>query len=204
MSVEPKPRLDAATRRLDIAHAAARVIINRGMNNLRVHHVADEAGVSQPLVSQHFRSRDELIAAAFVLSDQLAFAAILDGIDSGRAGREQLDDFLDRSLRKDSEVTRSWTLWQQAWAYSSFSRELSDLIGERHSIWVSQCVDLIVAGQRDGTVPESVDAEEAAAALMAMLDGAGVSLRYDLIEGDKIRRIMARFTTEVLNGHIIG
>lgn len=172
------------------------------MHALRVQHVADAAGVSQPLVSQHFRSRDELIGAAFVLYDQLAFDAIVTEMGRAGSGRERLDVYLDQSLQEGSEVRRSWTLWQQAWAYSSFSPELNRLIKVRHAIWQDQCRDLIREGQQDGSLPAGVDPEGAAASLMAMLDGLGVSLRYELIEGNSVRRLMAEFAAEALAGRI--
>lgn len=197
-------RLDAATRRVEIANAAARVIIERGMHALRVQQVADEAGVSQPLVSQHFRSRDELIGAAFVLYDQLAYDAIVASIDAEAPGRERVERFLALSLRNDSEVTRSWTLWQQAWAYSSFSQELSRLIEERHAIWVGQCADLIRAGQEDGSIPAEIDAAKAGTVLMMVLDGAGVSFRYRLMDADQVLRVMADAITETLRGNMGG
>lgn len=197
-------RLDAATRRVEIANAAARVIIEQGMHALRVQQVADEAGVSQPLVSQHFRTRDELISAAFVLYDQLAYDAIVASIDPETSGRKRVEQFLALSLRNDSEVTRSWTLWQQAWAYSSFSPDLSQLIEERHGIWVGQCADLIRAGQEDGSISAEVDAAKAGSVLMMVLDGAGVSFRYRLMDADEILRVMAEAITETLLGNMGG
>lgn len=201
-SVRPRRRLDAATRRIEIATAAARVIVERGMHALRVQQVADEAGVSQPLVSQHFRSRDELIGAAFVLADQVAYDAVVESIDPDADGRDQLERFLALSLRNDSDVTRSWTLWQQAWAYSSFSPELSRLIEERHAIWVGRCADLIRAGQTDGSIPDAIDADHAGSVLMMVLDGAGVSIRYGLMDGDDVHRVMTDATSETLGGRI--
>ena len=178
--------MSAEERRSEIIDAAARAIVAKGVGGFRVRDVADEAGVSQPLVSTHFRSRDELVLAAFVQSDERASAAVreLADADPAATGRERLLIQVRTSIDAggDPVIEQSWHLWQEVWTHGLVEESLRGAVLERLRVWLKRIEELIEQGQADGSLRPGVDPAGAALYLNTMVDGVGPSLRYELID----------------------
>jgi AcrR family transcriptional regulator len=177
-------RMSAEERRSEIVDAAVRAIVAKGVGGFRVRDVADEAGVSQPLVSTHFRSRDELVLAAFVQADERATAAVHELADAAPTGRERLLIQVRASIDAggDPVIEQSWHLWQEVWTHGLVEESLRGAVLERLQVWLKRIEDLIGEGQEDGSLRPGVDPAGAALYLNTMVDGVGPSLRYGLID----------------------
>jgi AcrR family transcriptional regulator len=82
-----RPRLSAEERRDQIVASAHRVFARRGLAGARTRDIAEEAGVNEALVYQHFRSKSEL------------FEAVL--VSALRDAENRLDDDLREALPQD-------------------------------------------------------------------------------------------------------
>jgi AcrR family transcriptional regulator len=177
-------RMSAEARRAEIVEAAGRAIVAHGVGGFRVRDVADEAGVSQPLVSNHFRSRDELVREAFVQADERATAVITErssgAPDALAALRIELLLCLDDE--GDPTVAQAWRLWQELWTHGMVAPELRDVVAERQSAWLARVEDLIARGMADGSVRPGVDRAAAALLLTTLVDGLGPSLRWGFVD----------------------
>jgi AcrR family transcriptional regulator len=177
-------RMSAEARRAEIVEAAARVIVARGVGGFRVRDVADEAGVSQPLVSTHFRSREELVLAAFVQADERAMAVIEErsaGAPDARAAlRVELMLCLDDS--GDPVVAQSWRLWQELSTHGMVVEELRGAVWERQRAWIARIEHLVERGMEDGSVRPGVDARATALFLNTLIDGLGPALRWGFVD----------------------
>ena len=67
--MSPRPRLDHV-RRPAILAAAAEVIRERGLENVRVSDVAERAGTSAPSVLYYFASKAELLKEALTSAEE--------------------------------------------------------------------------------------------------------------------------------------
>lgn len=95
------PRLPAAERRREIVVAARRVFLAAGMTGARTRDIADQAGVNEALIYQHFSSKQELFEAAVV--DPLR-----DVVEAIRvSGEHALPDFSSTGIRQ-YELTRTF------------------------------------------------------------------------------------------------
>jgi AcrR family transcriptional regulator len=177
-------RMSAEERRAEIVEAAARAIVAKGVGGFRVRDVADEAGVSQPLVSTHFRSREELIQAAFVESDERSMAAVRERVDRAPTGGERLRLQLHATVDDggDPVVARSWHLWQEMWTHGLVEASIRDAVLDRQHVWLRRIEQLIGEGQQDGSLRAGVDRVSAALYLNTMVDGLGPAMRYDLVD----------------------
>jgi AcrR family transcriptional regulator len=177
-------RMSAEARRAELVEAAGRAIVAHGVGGFRVRDVADEAGVSQPLVSNHFRSREELVREAFVQADERATAVISErsasAADALKALRVELLLCLDDE--GDPVVAQAWRLWQELWTHGMVTPELRDVIAERQAAWIGRIEQLIARGQEDGSVRAGVDREAAALLLTTLVDGLGPSLRWGFVD----------------------
>lgn len=177
-------RMSAEARRAEIVEAAGRAIVARGVGGFRVRDVADEAGVSQPLVSNHFHSRDELVRDAFVQADARASLVVSErssgAPDALTALRIELLLCLDD--QGDPIVAQAWRLWHELWTHGLVVPGLRDVIAERQHAWIGRVEDLVTRGMQDGSVRAGVDAKEAGLMLMILVDGLGPSLRLGCVD----------------------
>lgn len=176
--------MSAEERRTEIVDAAARAIVAKGVGGFRVRDVADEAGVSQPLVSTHFRSRDDLVLAAFVQSDERATAAIRALADTAPTGRERLSIQLHACIDAggDPVIEQSWHLWQEVWSHGLVAERLKAAVLERQLVWMHRIEALIAEGIADGSLRAGVDLAHEALYMNTMVDGVGPALRYGLLD----------------------
>lgn len=179
--------MTAEERRAEIVEAAARAIVAHGVAGFRLRDVADEAGVSQPLVSSHFRSRDELVHAAFVQADERAMAIIerrsAAAPDARPALRTELLGALDDE--GDPVVAQSFKLWHELWTHGSVVAELREAVQERQRVWLARIAELLRAGVEDGSVRATVDVDRTAMLLNTLLDGLAPALRWQMLELDE-------------------
>ena len=61
---EPRARRPAADRREEMLDATIDIVARQGLRALTLRAVAQEVGVSHPLVAHHFGTRDRLLEAA--------------------------------------------------------------------------------------------------------------------------------------------
>jgi AcrR family transcriptional regulator len=177
-------RMSAEARRAELVEAAGRAIVAHGVGGFRVRDVDDEAGVSQPLVSNHFRSREELVREAFVQADERATAVISERSASAANALEALRVELLLCLddQGDPVVAQAWRLWQELWTHGMVTPELRDVIAERQAAWIARIEQLIARGEEDGSVRAGVDREAAALLLTTLVDGLGPSLRWGFVD----------------------
>jgi len=176
--------MSAEARRAEILEAAGRAIVAHGVGGFRVRDVADEAGVSQPLVSNHFRSREEIVRGAFVQADERATAVITersaDAPNALAALRMELLLCLDDN--GDPIVSLSWRLWQELWTHGMVTPELREVVVERQAAWVARIEQLIARGEEDGSVRPGVDRRRTALLITSLVDGLGPSLRWGFLD----------------------
>lgn len=210
----PEPartRLTHGERRALILDAAARVIASRGLHAFRLQDVADEAGVSQALVSTHFKSRDDLVIQTFERADVQALdgaAGILDGTaarprgadlpddlaspEGGDSGLARIREFLHRATIEETreEGHEGRELWHQVFAQARFSPAIRASVRTRQTAWIDRLAEYVRAAQDDGSVTATIDPDRTALLLVTVLDGLTPSLRCDLIDVDQARGVV--------------
>jgi AcrR family transcriptional regulator len=193
-----RTRLSHAERRATILDAAARVIVAHGVHGFRLQDVADEAGVSQPLVSSHVESRDELIAQSFVREDERALAAVEADARGAEPGRAAIVRFLRRATIPETgdgpgELTGGdgWELWSQVASHARFSPVVRDAVRARQAAWIAALAGLLRDGRAGEDVPEHVDADRVALLLITVSDGLGPALHSGIVDDDGARGVLA-------------
>ena len=145
LSAAPAPRpqrRDAHANRARILRAARDLIAERGPEGLTVSAVAHRAGINRTTAYQHFRTRDELVAAAMAdLAGELS-ALFVD--------KRPLDEQIDRI----SEFCLDHPEIARLWMYQLLSETLSP--GDRGwGLYQSQLGELVSGPQaKPGIDPE--------------------------------------------------
>lgn len=166
--------IDHATRREEIATAAWRVILQRGIGAVSVRTVAAEAGLSVGSVRHVFASQTQLLSFAMELVIDRA-AARIDALPHRRTELESMEDLatellpLDEERRGETEVYLA--LFAASGADSTLSATRADVWGRVHA----GC-RTIVSRLTDAVTVTEEQHEQEVVRLHALLDGLAAHL----------------------------
>jgi AcrR family transcriptional regulator len=161
---------------MELVLAALVVIARQGFDRTTVRDIADEAGAAVGSVHYYFKTKEELLYAAFEESERRTFAR-LDEIDQTTGSAlERLRKVFALCLPSDDAEDPQWNLeidvWQQAARYKTFR----ELFAHANRGWASRIRSILEAGVRDRELNVS-DTEAEAISLAAMIDGLGIYAR---------------------------
>lgn len=176
-----RPSQAPATRRGDarrrILEAAASVIAARGVRQLRIEDVAQEAGISNALLYYHFGDRAGLVRAALQHANEQA-PSMLDAVAHGAPGgmRARLVAALLAELDDDPAVRDNSVVWNEISASAIFDPALREPLARVTDDWNAKVVRAIEAAVADGSARAPGGAVDAAEYLTSVVEG--LSLRW--------------------------
>jgi AcrR family transcriptional regulator len=85
------PRLPAARRRRQLLDVALRVFAERGFHDTSMNDVAEAAGVTKPVLYQHFRSKRELFGELLADVGRALQDAITKAVTAAETSRQMVD-----------------------------------------------------------------------------------------------------------------
>lgn len=147
--------------------------------------VAREAGVSKALLHYYFTTRQELLRSAFAWSEDQWRANLADATLALPTGAERLERVLLMSIDSDQR-----SLWNEVWSGLRQDDELRPVVDSSYRAWLERLRGLIEEGLGDGSIPASVDADEAAWRLAAVADGLESMLYLGLLGREQARELM--------------
>ncbi|MST33731.1 TetR family transcriptional regulator [Acidimicrobiaceae bacterium USS-CC1] len=164
-------------RRLQILRAALDVIADRGYGDTRIADVAERVGVSPALVMYYFKSKDRLLAEAIRYAEDLWYAEGTRRIEKIPTAAGRLEELIRLTClpQQDVGLSESWSLWIDLWAQSVRRPEVGTVRQEFDEHWRQTVRAVVEDGQRAGEFAD-LDAEEAAIALCALLDGLSIQI----------------------------
>lgn len=175
VKIRPFVTVDSPTtgspRVVTILEAACRIVIREGAHGLRMAAVADEAGVSKALVHYYFPTRQELLRAAFAMSEERWEELVAREVAALSSGREQVERSLVACIETTPPHGTYRALWTAMWTGLHGDDELRPDVQRHYRAWIELLAERIRDGQKDGSVATSVDAEAAAYRLAALTDG---------------------------------
>jgi AcrR family transcriptional regulator len=167
----------ASERVVVILESACRVIERDGAHGLRMSTVAVEAGVSKALIHYYFRTRRELLRAAFGFANDRLRRGQDDLLAQAGTSADKLQQVLLSFLDPDSPITEHSALFNEVWSSLRYDEELRPHVEQHYVAWIELLQRLLAAGREDGSIPAAVDPVAASWRLAAMVDGME-SLRY--------------------------
>lgn len=150
--------------------AALRVVAEDGFAALSIRGVAAAAGVSLAQVQYYFRTKDELLAAAF---DRVGEGVVERAreVDTTGPARRVLRALLSVWLPVDEARARDARVWLAFTAAAATSTTLGRRNAELDTELRGYFAAMLRAAQSDGELPAGLDAELEAALLLAVVDG---------------------------------
>jgi len=166
--MSPRPSVEAE-RREEVLAATCEVIREVGFRHVRIADVAERIGTSTGIIHYYFRTKDELLQAAFRYMLDKARARSLAALDGVSDPVERLYAVVDVNLPTPSD-SRDWPIWINLWAESLRDPEIRKLNGTSYSRWISLVQGIVEDGQDRGAF-KHLDAREFSTQLLAMIDG---------------------------------
>jgi TetR/AcrR family fatty acid metabolism transcriptional regulator len=169
-------------RRKEILAAAEKVFAANGYAATTVDQVAAEAGISKGSMYNYFRTKEELFQQSFadvIAETEKESYAALEGPGSSVAALREILAVWARRLEKDKRLGR---LFLEFWTTAAREGETGRIGGwfaDMYARWRDRIAALIERGQASGEF-HVVDPRNAAALLMAVLDGITVQLILDV------------------------
>jgi AcrR family transcriptional regulator len=162
--------VSAPDRRDALLRAAQRVIQRQGFAAATVGEITGEAGASLGLLNYHFTSKDQVLAEAFAGVARTDLDELLEIAGRDEPAPRRLAAFLDSSGWVDRE---SWRMWIDAWGNAVWAPTLRATLEDFARGWRAALGQVLADGVAEGAWACD-DPEDAAARLVAALDGIGV------------------------------
>jgi AcrR family transcriptional regulator len=168
----------APVRREQIVRATIRCLSRDGYTDLTMKRVAAEAGVSQGILHYYFRDKAAMLAAAArrVTIDLDRRVAI--ETRGARNGRGRLRAVIRACLRAAVDNRDFWSVFIEFWGESFHDRRLAAVNRQAYA----RARRLIGAGLAQGVAAgefRRINVDEAAAVVLALLDGLSLQLTFD-------------------------
>lgn len=179
-------------RRERILEAAAHLIAERGVNNVRVADIAKRVGTTSGTVHYHFEFKDDLLNAATDWAVQQAFerqGRLLEGIITPK---EKLLRIIEIQLPNDQQSRHEWSIWLQFWSEASLRPELREAQVQLNQRWREGLAEIVDQGIADGDF-RPVNAREFVNRMQAFFNGLGIEVLVGTSSPEQMRSSMVSF-----------
>ena len=169
----------APRRRAQIVRATIRCLARAGYSGLTMKTVAREAGVSQGILHYYFADKRAILVAALEMVmadlDRRVAAAQARG---ARDARARLRALVTACLRLALEEREFWVVFVEFWGEMMHDARLREINAALYRRMRRQIGALVTEGIRAGTF-RRVDTVQAAAVILALLDGVSLQLTFE-------------------------
>ena len=172
-----------ARERLVIA-AAAQLIAERGLANVRIVDIAERAAMSTGHVSYYFPSKSELLMRAIRQSEETFTDVLVDQITTIRDPWERLTRLIELSAAT-GPGDPGWVLWFEVWSNAATDADVAKVHDELDRRAKNILLNVINYGCEQGSF-HTDSPEGVVVALAALIDG--LSIQLTLGAGDLTRR----------------
>jgi AcrR family transcriptional regulator len=162
-------KVDRQERRTLIADALMRVAADQGLEAVSLRHVAAEAGVSPGMVQHYFRTRDEMMAFALAVvrdRNQIRVTEAVARLGDNPSARLLLRTMIATLLPLDEHTRNDGRVALAFLAYTAVRPAAASTLREETAQMISFIASIL----------PSLNANEAAAGLLALMEGLGVYL----------------------------
>ena len=169
----------APRRRAQIVHATIRCLARAGYSGLTMKTVAREAGVSQGILHYYFADKRAILVAALdAVTADLDRRVAAAQARGARDARARLRALVTACLRLALEEREFWVVFVEFWGEMMHDARLREINAALYRRMRRQIGALVAEGIRAGTF-RRVDTVQAAAVILALLDGVSLQLTFE-------------------------
>jgi AcrR family transcriptional regulator len=178
--------------------AAADVIRERGLENVRVSDVAERAGTSAPAVLYYFTTKAELLKDALTSAEEAYYEELERELGGLESARQRLVRIVAGGAG-DGDYDAS--LWMELWAKALSDPELAATRADLDGRWREAIAQVVAYGQQRGEFGPHADPNEFAVLLASLLDGLAVqiALKDAEVTPERVRELALVFAERELD-----
>jgi AcrR family transcriptional regulator len=190
-SVQPSQRRlrHAARGKEGLLESAARVIAQRGLDHTRFTDVSEATGVAVSTLQYYFGSREDLLIAVVEQVTQQELHELHEITLQPVDPRRQLVRLITVALGEGDAFAESSILWIEIRRAALRNAEIRSLYLQRCTAWLTVFRDVVQEGIQQTLFPQTVNADDVARQVLALVDGLAIPL---LIEDQPLDRDKAQ------------
>jgi AcrR family transcriptional regulator len=166
----PASTEDGQRSRDRVLRAALDVIIEVGIDRVRLAEVARRAGMSSGQVMYYFTSKEHILLETLAWQEHQDLLRRRAALADLASAWPKLEQFIDLYLPA-GPADPVWILWLEAWARAPHNRDVSQFLDELINLWRDDLTEIVAGGIKAGefTAPASID--DFTYRFIAVLDG---------------------------------
>lgn len=168
--------VDHVERRNELAWAACRAIVAKGIEQVTMRDVAAETGRSTGMVTYYFADKEALLTAALTTVTEACHRRIVS-----RAMQDPISirELFSESLPLDKDRRLEWGVWLNYWAAIPTNQSLGSQQRQHYKSWHHILESALTRLEQEGKLRVGIDIPETTDFLMALVDGIGLRATLD-------------------------
>ena len=142
-----------------ILKAALELIIEAGIDQVRVAEIARRAGMSSGQVMYYFTSKEHILLETLAWSEHEDIMGTRAALAKASGVWHQLERFIGRYLPV-GQADPSWILWMEAWARVPHNRQVGKFLEELHNPWRDALAAIVARGVQEGAFAPAADIDD--------------------------------------------
>ena len=175
-----------------VLSAAAGLIAEAGIDQVRVAEIARRAAMSSGQVMYYFASKEHILLETLAWQDHQDIVASRAALAKVTGAWRQLERFISLYLPggpADPSWT-SWILWMEAWARAPHNRQVSQFLEELLAPWLDDLAAIVARGVQEGAFAPPAAIGDFTLRFAAQLDGLAI-LRLRQMHQPSRKRLIA-------------
>ncbi|MBO0814417.1 MAG: TetR family transcriptional regulator [Actinobacteria bacterium] len=167
---EPGSTEDGQRSRDRILQAALDLIIEAGIDQVRLAEIARRAGMSSGQVMYYFTSKEHILLETLAWQEQqdaMRRQAVLAKVTGAW---RQLERFVGLYLPA-SQPDPCWILWLEAWARAPHNKDVNRFLEELMNLWRDDLTAIVARGVQEGAFAPPPAMDDFTLGFIALLDG---------------------------------
>lgn len=177
-------------RRSELVHAAIEVIAERGFDRTTVRDIARSAGAAAASVHYYFKSKDELLQAAFDEVEMRFRNRVAETLAAVTTPADQLAALVELFFGGGADETQGWVVQIDVWQQASRHEVFRQTFVEAHDWWVTTIAQTLTAGVAQRQFRPIQDVRCEATELAALMDGLGIYYVTEQVDSQLARSIV--------------
>jgi AcrR family transcriptional regulator len=190
----PASTEDGQRSRERVLRAAEELIVEAGIDQVRVAEIARRAGMSSGQVMYYFASKEHILLATLAWRDQQDIVRTRAAIAKIAGPWQQLERFIALYL-PSGPAHASWILWLEAWARAPHNREVTRFLEELLAPWLEMLAEIVAGGVRAGEFAAPADVGDFTLRFSALLDGLAIQRMRQMHQPARARLVRLALTT---------
>ena len=156
-----------------ILQAALDLIIEAGIDQVRLAEIARRAGMSSGQVMYYFASKEHILLETLAWRDHQDIIRTRAALAKVTGAWRQLERFIGFYLPA-GPADPSWILWLEAWARAPHNRQVSQFLEELLGLWRDDLAAIVARGVQEGAFAPPAVIDDFTLRFAALLDGLAI------------------------------